>query len=246
MTMTSTRTRLGALAAVAVLALTACGDGSGGSGGGDTGTSSTSATSTPEVAVAGRQLTQEQLRHAVPSQDAIPAWSRVEGEPTTDPEQTAYPRVCDDLRFSGDTARAAMADRIGAYRATFLGQEEGEAIGIVVMTYPEPVGEEAFDAAGEALSQCGTYDRINESGTKTLTTSSVAIPAIGERSFGYRETVKDGDSHTDKVSFKIGHNFVQIVFTQTEGEFDEKVFTDLAEDVVSRLETLGAGGTPSS
>lgn len=207
------------------LSLTACGE--------DTPTPGTS--SSPSV----KALTDDEIRALLPGEGSVPGdWTQVDGQATTDPEQTTYPLACEDLRFSGPAADEHEDSRAGTARRGYLLPVSGDsvnALAVQVTSYKVPVPGDLFDLAGQALPKCSDYQQINKDGTRRYTAESITGPSWGDRTFRYRTVEKARDQTTDVLTFALGNNLVRIVHVYNEGDYNPKGIELLAEATAERL-----------
>ena len=120
-------------------------------------------TGDPSTAKVGAgQLTEEQIASVLPGEDEIPEGfspETDEGAPS-DPEATAYPATCLDVRLAGTAGKELGTHRTARRTADFVGSEGGY-LSVTVSSHDQPVPAQLFDDAGAAESQCGTFQLID-------------------------------------------------------------------------------------
>lgn len=193
--------RTPAVAATAVLLLlaTAC-------GGEDTPTPEPTTSSTLS------SLDDEQVARYLPGEGQVPGqWSAVEGDPDAGGELTTLPKACSDLLLAGRVAEDLRPERTGAARRSFLPGEDDGSIGVKITSYRTQVPDEVFSAMGTALDQCGEYQQVTKTGSKTYLAEAAAGPSYGDRTFRVRMREKDSDEAVERVIFSVGPTLVQVV-----------------------------------
>lgn len=110
----------------------------------------------------------------------------------------------------------------------------GDSIDIHLESHDEPYPLEFFDDAGSRLAECPEYTQtFTNDPSRTYTTSSVATPTLGERTFGVRLETPEGLKQ-DHLYVRSGHNLVVVILT-TEGGYDERMLQKYARFVLDNL-----------
>lgn len=224
-------------AVVAALALTsAClpGDGGGGSGG------------DPEpTAKGGEQLTKEQARSVLPTEDQIPAELTVDetGGSANDPESTSYPATCRDLELDGEEGRNLDTHMKVKTTQNYAG-DFGGVVRVTVLSHDTPVPGKLFDAGGAAQSTCTEFTKIDKQGTTKWKIEPAALPPMGDRTYVVGLEMLSGDKTfvggtIQLAGVSVGHNLVYIVYSAApQSQLSTEVVEELARATVANLEEL--------
>ena len=107
-------------------------------------------TGDPSTAKVGAgQLTEEQIASVLPGEDEIPEGfspETDEGAPS-DPEATAYPATCLDVRLAGTAGKELGTHRTARRTADFVGSEGGY-LSVTVSSHDQPVPAQLFELLG--------------------------------------------------------------------------------------------------
>lgn len=204
--------RAGALATVVTLGVAAC---QAAESDPDPGTPTSATSSDP-----GRLLTDEEAMLALPMMVEIPVPASIDPEPVAvDPAQSSYPAVCKDITMSGPAAQEVVKKRESdAERGYVLGKHG--YVKVRLSSFTDPVPATPFEAAGDAVSQCGSFQLIDKRGASSWDLETLAFPSLGDRTYAIRSrnTTKGDDGEGGEVDFVViarGHNLVRIVYSAT-------------------------------
>ncbi|MFJ6132343.1 hypothetical protein [Janibacter terrae] len=204
------------------------------------------ASSTPPPVGHGR-LSEEQAASVLPGDDQMPSGFRrdtVEQETSgDDPQSTAYPATCLDVRLAGDVGKDLRTHRTTRVKRAWAG-EVGGSLTVTVSSHDVAVPTQLFDDAGSAQGQCATFQLIDESGTSSWKLSPVTFPPLGERTYSMRvESTTEGDVFKGGVvqvaGVSVGHNLVHVVYAAGPGSrYDSRIVETVARTTVDNLEAL--------
>lgn len=202
----------------------------------------------PPPPVGAGQLSEDQVRMAIPRDDQLPEDIEVdpdqagsEAEPSD--EATAYPASCLDVRLAGTAGKALKEHRTARVKKAFVGNEGG-SITVTVSSYDQPVPAQLFDDAGAAQSQCGTFQLIDESGTSSWRLDLVTFPQIGDRTYSTRvQSTTEGDIFKGGVvqiaGASRGHNLVYVVYASgPRSKYDPSAVETLTKAAIGNLDAL--------
>lgn len=191
------------------------------------------------------QLTEEQIASVLPGEDEIPEGFSPEpddGAPS-DPEATAYPATCLDVRLAGTAGKELGTHRTARRTADFVGSEGGY-LSVTVSSHDQPVPAQLFDDAGAAESQCGTFQLIDKEGTTSWKLSRVAFPQLGDRTYTTRvEATTEGDIFRGGViqiaGVSVGNNLVYVVYNAgPASRYEPTAVETFAKTTVDNLNAL--------
>lgn len=195
------------------------------------------------------QLSQEQVDAAMPTDDQLPQGFSVDPEGMAedtsgnDPESTAYPATCLDVRLAGTTGKELKTHLVTRQKKSFIG-DNGGSLTVTVSTHDEQVPGKLFDDAGAAQSQCGTFQLIDSSGTSSWKLAQVTFPQLGERTYATRvESTTEGDIFKGGViqlaGVSVGNNLVYVVYSSgPASEYDPTAVETFAKATVDNLNAL--------
>lgn len=203
--------------------------------------------STAAPAVGHGQLNEDQAESVLPQEDQMPAGFRrdtVDEEPSgEDPQASAYPASCLDVRLAGEVGKDLRTHRTTRARRTWAG-EVGGSLTVSVSSHDVDVPAELFDDAGAAQGECATFQLIDDSGTSTWKLSPVTFPPLGERTYSMRvESTTEGDVFKGGVvqmaGVSVGHNLVHVVYAAgPASKYDSGIVERVARTTVDNLEAL--------
>lgn len=183
-----------------------------------------------------QQKTTEQLEAALPTMKDMPEDFLEDVSPPGDETRESDPAQCNDMYFVGEDARAFAKDHDAAQAQIRAGRAQtkgGGIIGVFVYSFDEPYPMELFDAAGEAVSPCASFRTKVGGSFDDTTTEVVAVPQLGDRTFGARLVTPD--YQMDRMSIRSGHNRIDLLYLSYEKDMKDELLGDLAEGVLERL-----------
>lgn len=194
------------------------------------------------------QLDEEQLGSVLPRVEQQPPGFSVDpdsgdGADQTDPEATAYPASCLDLRLAGTTGTDLRAHKQAAAKRSFVG-DNGGFLSVTVTSHDTSVPDQLFDDAGAAQGACGTFQLIDSQGPTTWKLSPVAFPQMGDRSYSTRvESTTEGDIFEGGVihlaAASVGSNLVYVVYSSgPASEYDPTAVESFTRATVDNLAAL--------
>lgn len=203
------------LAASLALPLAACGE--------DTPAatpSTVTVTETPEPQEAGpeqRQLTEDEIMAALPSEDEAPRGFRIDKrgfDTTTVSQRTTDPESCLALYMSTQEQRDFTKEHGGDSGAIRFSSRPGEpgspGISIAIWSFDEPFPQKFFDQAGAALAECQdhTTQISPDDSPGEWQADAIPTPTVGDQSFGVRIGRPDVDLAIDYMWVRSGHNLI--------------------------------------
>lgn len=205
--------------------------------------------SAPPAPVGSGQLSDEQLTAALPHDDQVPQGftrevaEEAEAADDTDPEATAYPATCLDLRLAGESGTELKKHVKTKQKTSFQG-EKGGYLSVTISSHDQAVPATLFDDAGAAQSQCGTFDLIDKDGTTSWKVEPLAFPQMGDRTYSARvEATTKGDIFEGGVvqiaGISVGNNLVYVVYSAgPKSTFDPTAAETFAQATVDNLDAL--------
>lgn len=204
----------------------------------------------PADPVSHGQLSAEQLGAVLPTEEQLPEGFSIEegaegqdSDAGPDPEATAYPATCLDVRLGGTSGTDLASHKVAGATRSFVG-DEGGTLSVKVSTHDLPVPGKLFDDAGAAQSQCGTFQLIDNGGVTTWKLARVAFPQLGDRTYATRvESTTEGDIFKGGVvqlaAVSLGHNLVYIVYSAgPASRYDPTAVETFAQATVDNLAAL--------
>lgn len=181
----------------------------GGCGGASPATDSTDGTSGTSTA---RGMGDEELVTMLPREGQMPGdWGVYDGEGQIDEEQSAFPKVCNDLLLAGRAGDDLATTEVGSARRTFVPSSPGSSTGVKITSYSQEVPEQVFTAMADAVDQCSEYQQTDAKGTTTYEVGNAAGPSYGDRSFRFRSTEKETGTTFERVVFSVDNHLVEVL-----------------------------------
>lgn len=197
-------------------------------------------------AVGRGQLTEDQVRSALPGDDQTPPDFTVDtaaSEPP-DPDSTTYPAVCDDVRLQGRAADDLDEHEVASAKKSYVGDNGRGVLSVKITSYDEPVPTRLFDDAGAAQGRCGTFQIIDRHGTSDWKLAPVSVPPVGDRTYSVRvENTTKGDTFEGGVvqvaTASVGHNRVHVVHSAgAQSTYRREAVETLVRTTVDNLNAL--------
>lgn len=194
------------------------------------------------------QLDEEQLSGVLPRVEQQPPGFSVDpdsgnGADQSDPEATAYPASCLDLRLAGAAGTDLKTHEQAAVKREFVG-DNGGFLSVTVTSHDTAVPDELFDDAGAAQGACGTFQLIDSQGPTSWKLSPVTFPQMGDRSYSTRvESTTEGDIFEGGVihlaASSVGNNLVYVVYSSgPASEYDPTAVESFTRATVDNLTAL--------
>lgn len=236
MVMTRLARRGGAVVA-ALLVTTACLPGT------DSGGEETSEPATK----GGQELTEDEVRSALPTQDQLPEELAVDKKFTEeeghDPEASSYPTTCRDVELDGEEGQD-LDDHVSAKVTQGYAGDFGGVVNVSVVSHDTAVPGELFDAAGAAQKTCAEFSKTNKDGTTKWKITPSSLTPMGDRSYVVALEMLSGDEiftggTVQLAGVTLGHNLVYIVYSAgPQSQLSTQVVEELAQTTVDNLEGL--------
>lgn len=191
-----------------------------------------------------QELTAAQITKALPTKEEAP-----DGFPE-DPsgfttkgvsKVTTDPTSCLALYLDTPKMRTFEKEHLSeadGVRYTQAGDAAGRpSISVAIWTYDDPYPQAFVDEAGASMSECTTFDKIDEPGDEPAKQSAKTIttPTVGDQSFGVRIGYPDIDIAIDYLWIRSGHNLINVRmltgFRQDNAEILEKYGKGVLEDL---------------
>lgn len=234
-----------ALLAVSGL-LTACGSDSTSTSQPEPTASTVTVTETPEPADAPeqQQLTEKQIRAALPTTKEAPKGFVRDPNvvAVSDSTRVIDPDECRAIYLDTDEIRTWVKEHhsaAGAVRYTQKGDAAGRpSVSVFVTSFDVPIPKEYFDDAGAALGDCATFTEKNSPTDNPLDkkASNITAPVVGDQSYAHRVGMAELDLTIDQLWVRSGHNLINIRVLTGYSEYSDETLGDLVEGV---LEDLG-------
>jgi hypothetical protein len=211
----------------------------------DTDTSAPDSDDAPDEA-AGRLLTAEEARAALPTVADLPTGWSVDPEATVtsdgdegDDSDTIYePAACRDIFDSLDTD--TFQDSATEENADFSAGALGPFLGVTIASYDEAFPEDTFSQLVGALAQCPEFTTTDTDGTTTdFSAQPLSFPNLGDETVALRlnATSEELSFGFDLVGVRVGNNVITLGQIAVGGAADASVLEDVARGTLERLAT---------
>lgn len=191
-----------------------------------------------------QELTAQQIRDALPTEDEAPHGYVDDPRLNIQSESTleTRPATCRALYLDSDEARKWKKEHISEVDGVRY-SEPSDAAGrpgvvVSIATYDRPVPAKFFDAAGSTLGECRNFAERNDDESEWIDKRAVTVnaPAIGDQTYAHRVGLVEIDLVIDQLSVRSGHNIVTVRHLTDNSTRSEETMTDLAEGVLEDLE----------
>lgn len=191
-----------------------------------------------------RQLTAQQIKAALPSQDEAP-----EGYPedprgfdaSRESTRSADPEACLALYMStpkmAEFRKKHVVEGQGVRYTRKQSRGNPPSISIAVWTFDEAYPKAFFDTAGATLSDCATYKTAASPDSAQVSSSATAIPTptLGDQSFGVRLGHPEMDLGVDYLWVRSGHNLISVRMLTTYRMDNDQELEKYAQGVLDDL-----------
>lgn len=201
--------------------------------------------STPTGEDAGRQLTMDEAKAALPPR---PPGTQRTPEPPKSTRRTTDPAVCIDVLRIGDEAgrvkktQVLLADRSWLVKGTTV----GEQYDVSIRSHSRPVGPALLDRAGAVMGDCDAFAFTGRTGGESFDnrvfTEPRTTPDLGDQGFAVRFTTPEminGKSkrlYLDHLDVRVGHNLVEVTHTHWDETNDFSELESYARDILGKLQ----------
>ena len=188
-----------------------------------------------------QQVDATTAQEALPTLDDMPddGWA-IDSSTFSDAPISYEPAECADVEFDSQAANAFTDEhrvvREQARFSKYIG--DGNLItATYIESHDEPYPTSLLDAAGQHVTDCGTYTHTQNDYTTTRHVEAISVPPLGDRSFGLRLTSDGLNSYTDRLYVRSGHNLIIVMVLSREETYDGELMTSYAEDILEELKT---------
>lgn len=190
---------------------------------------------------AGRELTKQEARAALPSVRVLPAGWSVDPENTMNSDEddgssdTVTPERCqvvfDAMETLDEEEPAAKAG------VTFTGGMLGPFLGVSISSYAEEVPAEWFAQVLDGLSECPRFTLDDGESKTKFTVSALSFPNLGEESMALRMAAEAEGMPLalDLVAIRNGHNVVSVSQASLGGAASVKPMSKAARATMAAL-----------
>lgn len=191
-----------------------------------------------------QQVDAETAKAALPTVEDMPddEWL-VDISTFSDDPITYDPAVCADVELGSQEARTFDDEHRTVNEPARFSKSLGNYNNLITATYVEsfdaPYPTAFFDAAGEHVTDCGTYTWTKGGSSSTRHVQAISVPQLGDRSFGLRLTSDGGDDYTDRLYVRSGHNLITVMMLSTDEHYDGELMTQYAQGILDELNAAG-------
>lgn len=196
----------------------------------------------------GQELTEDEIRSALPREDQLPEELAIDEEIQDDdeghdPESSSYPTTCRDVELDGEEGKA-LDEHVTAKVTRGYAGSFGGVVNVSLVSHDTPVPGDLLDAAGEAQNTCAEFSKTNKDGTTKWKITPSSITPMGDRTYVVGLEMLSGDEvftggTVQLAAVTIGHNLVYIVYSAgPQSQLSTDVVEELARTTVDNLEEL--------
>ena len=202
-----------------------------------------SSSPSPEAKGAGRQVTDEQAKAALPTR---PEGATAASTTSTSDDRETDPEECLDILRLGPEETALRKVRVANATQSWSTRSPVVTHTFRVDSYSRPVGSTLLDRAGAAMGNCQAFSLIGTDDDGPFDLRVLAEPralsTIGEQNFAVRiisfaqENGKTSRVYLDYVVVRQGHNLVEVTSAH---RVEGRGFGELeksAQDILDKLE----------